>query len=386
MKKEPSHDEKTALWKAYTERKPLRVPLRWNVNTRIIVLNPALNPEGFSFEQVAKDPQVAMTVQSRFIEYLATTLSHYCDVQWTIPEAWWFWVETHNTYDAAYFGAPVRFNPGQVACTETPFNLDDVDDFLARDFSNPLKNVWLMEQLHAREVLDRAAQSFTYAGRKGTVGPFTLGFDGPLTVATNLFGEDIFVLLGMDPPKARELLLTITRAVILRNRTLSRLAGEALAPKPGGWMADNSVQLISTEMLEEVVLPAHKLWFNEMFLPPTVETVRACHLCGDATRHFPLLARELGITSFDTGFPVNHGALRKVLGPDVEICGGPEISLLMQGTPEACAARTRQILHSGVMEGGRFLLQEGNNLPPCAPLKNLSAVYETCLTDGVFQA
>ena len=149
-------------------------------------------------------------------------------------------------------------------------------------------------------------------------------------------------------------------------------------------MADDSVQLISTEMLEEVVLPAHKLWFNEMFLPPTVETGRACHLCGDATRHFPLLARELGITSFDTGFPVDHGALRKALGPDVEICGGPEISLLMQGTPEACAARTRQILHSGVMEGGRFLLQEGNNLPPCAPLENLAAVYNACQTEGCY--
>ena len=35
-----------------------------------------------------------------------------------------------------------------------------------------------------------------------------------------------------------------------------------------------------------------------------------------------------------------------------------------------------------IMEGGRFILQEANNLPPRCPLSNLAAVYETCLEDG----
>jgi hypothetical protein len=42
----------------------------------------------------------------------------------------------------------------------------------------------------------------------------------------------------------------------------------------------------------------------------------------------------------------------------------------------------RRILESGIMEGGRFILQEGNNLPPCVPLENLEAVYATCQEFG----
>ena len=106
------------------------------------------------------------------------------------------------------------------------------------------------------------------------------------------------------------------------------------------------------------------------------------HLCGDATRHFPMLRDELNVMSFDTGFPVDHGRLRQTLGPDVEILGGPEVTLLRHGTPEAVYERTRAILQSGVMEGGRFILREGNNLPPCCPEANLEAMYRACLDHG----
>ena len=88
--------------------------------------------------------------------------------------------------------------------------------------------------------------------------------------------------------------------------------------------------------------------------------------------------------SFDTGFPVDHGALRDVLGDDVEIAGGPEVSLLLGGTPEQVYERTRAILTSGVTRGGRFILRDANNLPPRCPEENLSAMYRCCLEHGRF--
>ncbi|MFC1453144.1 uroporphyrinogen decarboxylase family protein, partial [Verrucomicrobiota bacterium] len=75
---------------------------------------------------------------------------------------------------------------------------------------------------------------------------------------------------------------------------------------------------------------------------------------------------------------MDHGALRRALGPDVEISGGVEAALLRDGTPEQCFDRARGILESGVKEGGRFILQEANNLPPCCPIENLQAVYAAC--------
>jgi len=379
-----SNEEKARVWQAYHERKPIRVPLRWNVNARVLLLNPALNPDGIGFQEFFQDPQISLLVQVRFAEYLATTLSQVCDYSWELPESWTFGVTCQNTYDAAYFGAEVRFEPGQVPGTHQFLSIDDVDWFLAQDYSRPLENPWLKQQLAFREALIEAARDFRYLGRGGTVAPFGLGFDGPLTVATNLFGEDIFTLLGEDPEKAVQVLTHIINAAVLRNYALADLAGQ---PRKGdlAWSADDSIQLISTSMYEEYLLPLHELVYRSFSTTTLADHRRFIHLCGDATRHFKTIKEKLGVYSFDTGFPVDHGHLREELGEEVEISGGPRVDLLLGGTPAACAAETKRILQSGIMRGGRFILQEANNLPPCVPMENLQAVYATCLEYGRYE-
>ena len=42
----PSNELKKEVWDAYYRRQPTRVPLRWSSNVRIILLDPALNPDG----------------------------------------------------------------------------------------------------------------------------------------------------------------------------------------------------------------------------------------------------------------------------------------------------------------------------------------------------
>lgn len=380
----PTPAEKDALWKAYYERQPTRVPLRWNVNSRILLLNPELNPEGWGYAEYFNDPTVALKVQARFWEYLATTLCRYCDVKWELPAEWNFYVENQNIYDAAFFGAKVEFEPGQVPGTHQFLSIDDVDDFMCRDFSKPLESPWIKERLQFREKLVKEAERFTYLGRKGTVSPFGIGFDGPLTIGANLFGSDIFLLLAAEPEKAKALMMLITKVCEVRNRALGDLAG---GWKKGEWggMADDSIQLISTETYEEIVMPAHEYWYGAMTTSAAADKKRFMHLCGDSTRHFKTIRDKLGVCSFDTGYPVDHGAVRRELGPEVEVSGGPQVSLLREGSAEACAARAKQILQSGIMTGGRFILQEGNNLPPSVPLANLKAVYDTCLEFGVYR-
>jgi uroporphyrinogen-III decarboxylase len=60
----------------------------------------------------------------------------------------------------------------------------------------------------------------------------------------------------------------------------------------------------------------------------------------------------------------------------VELLGGPSVPLLRYGTPEQVREEVVRILRSGVMEGGRFILREGNNLAPGTPLENLWTMYE----------
>ena len=134
--------EKAAIWKAYADRKPTRVPLRWNTNPRVILLNPELNPEGYTFEQYFKDPRVTLMAQARHQEYVATVMSNVCDSAGKLPDRWSFCVDTLNTYDGAYFGCPVVYDADQIPSNLPCMSEGDVDEFLKRDFSRPLENPW----------------------------------------------------------------------------------------------------------------------------------------------------------------------------------------------------------------------------------------------------
>ena len=211
--------------------------------------------------------------------------------------------------------------------------------------------------------------------------PYIHIFDGPLTVAVSLFGESILLLLMTDPDKCRRLFAFMTEAIIARRK--AQHAHFGVEPdRRSLFFADDSVQMISEETYREVVLPSHRMWYEQYGREAFGSMTKLMHLCGDSTRHFATIHRELGVSGFDTGYPVDHGALRRTLGPYVEIFGGPKVGLLRHGTPEECAATAREILESGVKEGGRFIMQEGNNLPPGTPLENMAAVYETVLEYG----
>lgn len=97
---------------------------------------------------------------------------------------------------------------------------------------------------------------------------------------------------------------------------------------------------------------------------------------GKPIRHFKTLRAEINVQEFETGFPVDFGKLRRELGPEVLIHGGPNIMLLLNGTPEAVREETRRILNSGIAEGGRIILREGNNLALRTPFINLDAMYQ----------
>ncbi len=377
----PSDAEKQRVWRRYAERRPLRVPLRWNVNPRIILLDDCLNPEEWSFEEYTHDPEILMAVQARFWAYRAEILGQTCDYERALPPAWEFRVDPQNIFDAAYFGASIRYEPGQVPATQPPFSISDVDAFLAEKLPPPNDNPWLRERLRFHGQLERAARKFSWRGKKGKVAPLLLGFDGPVTVAANLFDTDIFLLMAQDPDKARRIFVKLTREAVRRNAFLAQRANLPF-PAPAGGLADDSIQLITTEMYEELVLPVHELWYQLTTTAAPHSGKRSMHLCGDASRHFPVIHEKLGVTSFDTGFPVDHGELRRQLGEEVEISGGPPVSLLLHASPGECAESARRILQSGIMRGGRFILQEANNLPPCTPIRNLAAVYQACLEYG----
>lgn len=371
-----SNEEKKAVWDAYRQGKPIRVPVLIATNPRIILLNPKLNTKGYSFERYFQDPAVMLEVQLQHAQYRTTVLHRYTDDPLGPPEVWCVGLDRQNVYEAAFFGAPIIFRDGQVPDTQPILNDNNKESIFDVDIEHPLEHGFFHEALEMCLRTKELAKGMEFQGRPVEVLNYTpSSTDGPLTVAANLRGQGIFLDLLADPDYATRLMGFITQAAINRVYALRRFWQDETI---GVGLADDSVQLISTQTYREMVMPHHRR-FYDTFLP---NKPRSIHLCGDATRHFRILRDELNVRSFDTGFPVDFAWLRRELGPEVEILGGPPVSLLLHGTPEMVYQRTKEILLSGIKEGGRFILREGNNLPPMTPEENLAAMYRACLDYG----
>ncbi|MBC7321119.1 hypothetical protein H5T89_10810, partial [bacterium] len=137
--------------------------------------------------------------------------------------------------------------------------------------------------------------------------------------------------------------------------------------------ADDSIELISEETYKEFVLPYHKKLIDTF----SKGGPNSIHLCGKASHHFETIRRELNVMDFDTGYPTDLGKMRKILGPEVTLRGNINPMVLLEGPTYRIEEEVVKLLQSGVMEGGKFLLCDGNNVAPCTPIEHLRTMYET---------
>ncbi|OQB35264.1 MAG: methylcobalamin:coenzyme M methyltransferase [Candidatus Hydrogenedentes bacterium ADurb.Bin179] len=219
----------------------------------------------------------------------------------------------------------------------------------------------------------KSAQGWTFLGRPVEPARIVsfMHTDGPFTTAAALRGPAALCIdLLLDPEYVHELLDYITDASIARMQAWRALLGHP--PEIPDWIAaDDSVEMLSVDQYREFVLPRHRRLYDTF--SPGVP--RGIHLCGNAQRLFPIIRDELNVATFDTGFPVDFTRFRKEMGKEVLISGGPRAPLFVEEDPTPLLQETERILRSGILEGGRFILQEGNNLPPRAPLGHCEAFY-----------
>jgi len=365
------NQEVKEVWDRFNARCPIRVPIMFGFNTRYYILNREANPHGVSFKEYTENPDVMFDMQLTFAHWLRHNVLQ--DAELGIPEnGWQVNIDFQNFYEAAWLGCPIEYFADQVPDT-VPVLTDDKKNMLFdRGLPDPFSG--LMEKnLVYYEYFKKKAKDFTFYGKPvTTVVPAALGTDGPLTVAANLRGAtELFMDFYEDPDYVHQLLDYITEATIQRLKAWWKLVG--WAEKIDYWsFADDSIQNISVEMYRDFVMPYHRKLINTL----GGKGPYRIHLCGDASRHFLTLKNELNIWSFDTGFPIDLGEMRRVLGPEVRLEGGPDINLLLNGTPQQVRDEVKRILSSGVMEGGNFILREGNNMAPYTPLENIEAMYE----------
>ncbi|MEI6083729.1 MAG: uroporphyrinogen decarboxylase family protein [Verrucomicrobiota bacterium] len=365
----PAHNaEVQQCLKAYRDGRPYRTPVILGLATRFFIYNPEVNPARLSFREYSENPDKMFEFQLHWQRWQRFNVLQ--DAELGLPAKWFVYPDFQNYYEAAWFGCSVLYLDDQVPDTTPAFG-DAPERVMEHGLPEPLGGLMARGVDWFEHMKQRAAHE-TYLGRPiEPVIPCT-GTDGPLTVACNLFGPDVACeLMAGEPERFHRLMQFITEATIRRLVALRKLSNIPV-PQDGFYFADDSVAMISTAMYREHVLPYHQ----QLCAALATNAPRTIHLCGDSTRHFKTLRDELNVQTFDTGYPVDFGALRRELGPQVRIQGGPPIEFLRTATPAAVRERVRQILQTGILDGGLFTLREGNNMAPCTPLETMAALYQ----------
>jgi uroporphyrinogen-III decarboxylase len=183
-------------------------------------------------------------------------------------------------------------------------------------------------------------------------------------------GPELLELVLTDEPLFHQVMDFITGAIVAKVVAWRQYLKVDLRPNTWGF-ADDAIQFLSVRTYRDHVLPYHRRLLREL----AGEGPLQMHLCGNVQRHLPLIARELNVRSFDTGYPIDFATLREQVGDDVEIYGGIPAGDLLTQTPAQIYAQAKSVLQSGVTRGGKFLLKEANNLAPMTPPENLAAMY-----------
>lgn len=359
------------VWEAYHAGRPIRVPMVLGVNPRYLICEKGANSLGVDFKTYSEDPDTMFHAQLQFSHWIRHNLPQ--DAEMGVPEKWTVYVDFQNYYEAAWFGCPIEYRDDQVP-DAAPVYADCPEKLLDKGLPDPFSGI-MARSLEYHERMKALAEQETFYDRPIVAQtPWTgMGTDGPMTVACNLFTARVVCeMMAAEPERLHRLLDFITTATIERVAAWKKRFDVAF-PHDGYGIADDSIALISVRAYREYVLPYHRRLFDTF----GTQKGRGIHLCGDATRHFRTIRDELNVVSFDTGYPVDFTALRRDLGPDIQILGGPSAPFLVEATPDAVREETLRVLRSGVLEGGKFILREGNNLSPGTPVENIEAMYET---------
>jgi len=375
------NEEVERVWQAYRDGRPYRVPVTVGGSVTNLLCNPAINETGYTFRDFFENPQAQIEVQLAYRKWCRFNLI--ADQPMGPPEGGWqLSVDFQNSWEQGWMGCPLRYFGGGVPDTE-PILRERKERLYELEPPDPLRGNLLGRAMEFFEYMHDRCPQMEFEGLS-VLPPRTIpgeGTDGPFDLAYKLRGSSECCLdMLTDPEYFHDLMRFVTENIIRRMKAIRQWrwkrrpdsADVGRFRMPAWGFADDAIVLLSVEQYREFVLPYHRQLAFEFSDGSPI----SIHLCGDASRFFVLLRDELNVHSFDTGFPLPFERLREELGPDVEIRGGPTVTLLKAGPPEAIAAEVRRICSSGIMEGGRFILREANNMAPCTPIEHVAAMYE----------
>ena len=366
------NEESNRVWNAFYTDKPIRMPMMIGSNPRILLLNPSINTNKITFKDYSEDKDVMLNTYCWYDYYRR----HYIprDAQMGMPETWTVEVDLQNYHETVWLGSEIEYMDNSVPAASISLNDDNKEELFHKGIPDPFSGIY-ERGIVFYEYFNKRKEDYTFMDRKiGNVGMFGFGTDGPFTLCCNLRGTDKFCMdLYLDSEYAFRLLDFVTTAIITRVKAFRKYAGQ---PEKSStiFLADDSIALIGLDTYEEFVLPFHKRIVEEL---TDNSFPHLMHLCGDASRFFSLMHKELNISYFDTGYPIDFSSITKEMGQNVTIQGGVKVDVLLNEDIEAVIKETKRIIDVVKPNTEKFIMREANNLPPCVPEENLWAMYET---------
>lgn len=367
------NQEAREVWDAFYRGKPIRPPMAVGTNTQFFIFNHLLNPGGkITFRDYLMNAKTMLDFNLKSTIWRIENIAQFCDDPIALPDQFEIRIDFQNFEEASYFGAPIEFLENQVPDTRPILAGDRKNALFDLPYPDPMTaGFYATAGHHFEAILTILQKNPTFLDRPVTIQPYGYWTGGFLTLAIALRGVEFLTDLIEDEEYAQSLLNYLYKGIVARVETYHHLFNLPF-PGPDLFFTDDAIQLISSKMLKKYLLPIYKKYKSKI---TTAEHIKI-HLCGDASRHFTILRDELGVNEYETGFPIDFTNLRKDLGPDVTIHGGPNIMILRDGSAQEVELETRRILRSGILDGGKFVLREGNNLAPHTPLENLAAMYQ----------
>ena len=380
------NEEVKRLWEDYREKKHTRVPVIIGGSIRNFFENPYLNREGYTFYQFYNNPDIHIKCQLLFQKWWRENII--CDREMGPPdEGWQINIDFQNNYEAGWFGCNLVYLDDFIPPDTEPIFKENKYKLYEIEPPDPLYGNLLGRAMEFFEYINEKCKNLEFEG-KPVKGPTTIpgeGTDGPFTVAGKLRGlTEIFFDMFDDEKYFFDLMNFVTENIIRRMKEIrkwrwKREGKEEINFKTKYFcFADDLIANLSVEKYKYFVFPFHKRIVEEFSDGGPIHI----HLCGDASHLFKFLKENLNVYSFDTGFPIDFGKVRKELGEEVEIIGGPNIVLLKNGKKGEIEKEVKKICESGIMKGKRFIMREANNLAPLTPVENIKTMYESAKIYG----
>jgi hypothetical protein len=365
----------SALWQAYGRGENSRVPITFACDEQVWMM-----VAGCSFGQFYHRPETHLWAQvlgrKWFIEHVITDMSPLPPEKWGVGVQ--LWMEENE-----FFGCEVIYQEDNYAWG-IPLEMGKTDLLAYLADLDPEERVLHSSAYRMYQELNALAAGIELEGRKIMVVAPGQGTHGIFTKAAEVRGlEQLCLDLIEDPDFAHAYLRLFTDKEIARIRAWRKLAQPDAPDLPlaGGWSCpDDSLQLLSSNLYEQFVLPCHERLFTAM-----TTGRRGMHLCGYSSQHFETLYHKLAVKTIDgPGIFVDHGQYLQAFAPDFSFNAQTEHGIVTNGSRQEIETMIRGMLTPGARVAGRFNIV--GFVERDTPLESVAICYQAGVRAGQIKA